>query len=177
MRLQIVYYGNPILRRKCDTISEVNEGIQQLARDMIETTDASNGIGLAAPQVGHPIRLFVCRFYEHQADDHFTISAESYVFINPKITLLDRETEIHDEGCLSMPGFNVPVPRPLKIKVEALDAQGNPFEMELEDFNARVILHENDHLNGVLHIDRTDDTHRKRVEPILRAIKKAHAAS
>lgn len=175
MRLPIIYYGNPLLRKKCDPITEVTPEIQQLARDMIETIDTSNGIGMAAPQVGYAIRLFVCRFYDHIGDDPFVITKESYVFINPKITLLQRESEIHDEGCLSVPGFCVPVPRPLKLVVEALDIEGEPFSMEREGYNARVVLHENDHLNGVLHIDRTDPRTRSKIEPLLQAIKKKHA--
>lgn len=173
-RLSIVYYGDPLLRKKCEPIQEVNEEIRQFAQDMLETMDSSDGIGLAAPQVGKSLRLFVCRFYDLQPDGHFNISAASYVFINPKITLLDRNKEIHDEGCLSMPGFQVPVPRPLKVSIEALDIEGKPFQLEQEGYNARVLLHENDHLNGVLHIDRTDEEHRKKVEPLLRAIKQQH---
>jgi peptide deformylase len=172
MRLQISYYGNPILRKKCALIDEVTPEIQQLAKDMLETTDASAGIGLAAPQIGHAIRLFVCRFYENTTE--FTISEESYVFINPKITLLDRNTETHDEGCLSVPGILVPVARPLKLIVEALDINGQPFQLEREGYNARVVLHENDHLNGVLHIDRTDPATRKKVDPHLHMLKKKY---
>lgn len=174
MRLNLTYYGNPILRKKSETIAAVTPEIEQLAKDMLETMDASNGIGLAAPQIGHSVRLFVCRFYEHVDDDPFVITKESYVFINPKITILQKESEIHEEGCLSIPGVRVDVPRPLKLVVEALDIQGKPFTLEREGFNARVVLHENDHLNGVLHIDRTDPHTRKKVEPYLQAIKKKY---
>src|SRR5690348_12809693 len=107
-RLPVIYYDNPILRKKCAPIETITPEIRQLAQDMLETVDTSDAIGIAAPQVGHSIRLFVCRFYLITEEGQFTITPESYVFINPKITILNRDTEIHDEGCLSLPGFRVP---------------------------------------------------------------------
>jgi len=177
MRLPIIYYGNPLLRKKCEPIEVIGEEIQQLAKDMIETMDASEGVGLAAPQIGKLLRLFVCRFYNFEPDGQSTLSAESYVFINPKITLLNRAREVQDEGCLSLPGLRIPVARPLKVRIEAIDVTGEPIQLEQEGYNARVLLHENDHLNGVLHIDRTDEANRKRIEPLLHAIKKKYKST
>jgi peptide deformylase len=96
------------------------------------------------------------------------------VFINPKILSVSKETEFDDEGCMSLPGLRVAVERPVKIKIEATDLSGETFVEEVEGINARVRLHENDHLNGVLTVDRTTPQEKKRVEGQLRALKKKY---
>lgn len=171
MRLPILIYGDPRLRKRCAPIEKVTEEIQQLARDMIETMDLSNGIGLAASQVGELVRLFVCRSYVEMADGRWTMTAPQ-VYINPKLTDHSKETIEDDEGCISIPRLRGNVVRPCKVTVEALDINGNPFREELEGYNARIRMHENDHINGVLYIDRMSDKDRKAIEPALNKIKK-----
>ncbi len=173
MKLKISYYGDPILRKKAKPIEEVTDELRKLAEDMLVTMDENNGIGLAAPQVGRGIRLFILRNYEELEDGQIRLT-EPQAFINPKITLVGEETQVDTEGCLSIPGIRAEVVRPLKIVVEATDLDGRKFTEEVEGYKARVILHENDHINGVLFIDRLDPKERKALEPDLRAIKKKY---
>ena len=171
MRLPILIYGDPLLRKRCAPIEKVTEEIQQLASDMIETMDAANGIGLAASQVGQMVRLFVCRSYVETADGNWTMT-EPQVYINPKLSGHSKETIEDDEGCLSIPRIRGNVVRPLKVTIEALDIHGNPFREELEGYNARIRMHENDHINGVLFIDRMSEKEKKEIESALHRLKK-----
>ena len=171
MKLPITYYGSPILRKKCIPIEAITDEIRQLARDMIETMDVSNGIGIAAPQVGKSIRLFVLRNYVQLPDGKVGFSDPKY-YINPKLSNISQETVMGEEGCLSIPGIHEEIARPLSLTVEALDLDGKPFTENLQGIDARVVLHENDHINGVLFIDRLDPEAKKRIEPLLREIKK-----
>ena len=171
MKLMICLYGNPILRKKGEKITEITDEIRTLAHEMVETMDAANGIGLAAQQVGKAIRLFVLRRYIDGPDGKWTVS-DPIVYINPKILAVSQETWVADEGCLSIPKIHLPVERPLKIKIESTRLDGSHVIEEVEGMNARVILHENDHINGVLFIDRVEDQHLRDVEDQLRALKK-----
>lgn len=173
MKLTVRLYGDPILRKKGETVHEITDEIRTLVQDMVETMDVDNGIGLAACQVGHAIRLFVLRRYIDMPDGKWTVS-DPIVYINSKILSVSRETWVQDEGCLSIPKLQLPVERPYKIKVESTRLDGTHVVEELEGINARVILHENDHTNGVLHIDRVKDRYLKEVEDKLRAIKKRY---
>jgi peptide deformylase len=171
MRLHICYYNHPVLRKHCAPIVEITDEIRQLAAAMIELMDKSDGIGLAAPQVGHPIRLFVCRNYIFGEDKTWTLS-EPKVYINPKLSSPSDRLLVDTEGCLSFPKLRLEVERPDRIVVEAMDIHGNLFREEVEGYNARVRMHENDHLNGVLFIDRIDANTRKKIDPLLREIKR-----
>jgi len=173
MLLPIYYYGHPVLRSHCEPIAEITDEIRKLAQDMVETMDTGNGIGLAAPQVGKAIRLFVLRNYIEDPEGKTTIS-DPQVFINPKILEYSEELLTDTEGCLSLPGIRLEIMRPAKIKIEATDLSGNIFVEEVLGYNARVRMHENDHINGVLFIDRVDHATRKKIDPILREIKKTH---
>jgi len=173
VKLPLFYYGHPILRKKCEPVEEITPQIRKLVADMIDTIDQINAIGLAAPQVGKSIRLFVLRRYIIMPDGKWTVS-EPYVYINPKILEHSEETWVDDEGCMSIPGIRLPVVRPVRIKIEALDLEGKLVLHELEGLNARVVFHENDHINGVLYIDRVDEKIRKEAEPQLRNIKKKY---
>jgi len=168
------YYGDPILREHSKPVEEITEEIKELAHFMIDYADNNNGIGLSAVQVGVPIRLFVLRDYVVLPDGKWTVSAPK-VFINPKIVWKSKETETDHEGCMSFPGIQVgPIERPVKLRIEATDLDGNPFVEEREEINARVSFHENDHLNGVLHIDRVPPRARKKIEADLQAIKQKY---
>lgn len=138
---------DPLLRKKSKEVKEVNDRIVELAEDMIDTMYESNGVGLAAPQVGILKRVIVV--------DVNMEESEPYVFINPKIIEQSGEQR-GPEGCLSVPGVVGDVTRPQKLKIEALDIDGKKFTLEAEDFFARAICHEMDHLDGVLFIDRED---------------------
>ena len=174
MLLKIYYYGHPILRKRCEPVKEITDEIRKLAQDMIETMDKNDGIGLAAPQVGHSIRMFVLRNYIPSEDGHWTLS-EPKVYINPKLSN-PSECFISDtEGCISLPGLRLHVSRPDKITIEAMDLEGKTFIEELEGYNARVRMHENDHINGVLFIDRIDVNTRNKIDPTLKEIKKKYS--
>lgn len=171
MRLPIYYYGHPVLRKHCAPIEEITDEIRKLAQDMIDTMDQSDGIGLAAPQVGYPLRLFVCRNYIFGEDKNWTLSPPK-VYINPKLSSPSDRLLTDVEGCLSFPKLRLEIDRPDFIVVEAMDIHGQLFREEVEGYNARVRMHENDHINGVLFIDRIDAGRRKEIDPMLREIKK-----
>jgi len=154
MKIPLHYYGDPILRTKSLPISEITEEIKELVKDMIDTMDANHGIGLAAVQVGRPIRLFVSRRLRASSPNNEELSKESYVYINPKIIDQSQEVEKFQEGCLSIPGLRLTVSRPSYVKILSTQLDGTAIIEELYGIDARVIFHENDHLNGVLFIDR-----------------------
>jgi peptide deformylase len=168
-RRDLVLYGTKLLREKCLPVEEINDDIKKLVADMIETMDASRGIGLAAPQIGEKLSIFVLR--DLLADGE-SLSDEVRVYINPKISSPSKQMVSETEGCLSIPGIREEVKRPLSILIEATDLDGNRFKEELSGFNARIRMHENDHLNGVLFIDRLDLRRRKKLDPILKKMEK-----
>ncbi|EGL82607.1 Peptide deformylase [Caldalkalibacillus thermarum TA2.A1] len=139
----IVKYPDPVLREKAVEVKRIDERLHRLLNDMAETMYAAEGVGLAAPQVGISKRVFVVDV----GDENGLLE-----FINPEIIVKEGE-QIGPEGCLSIPGVNGEVRRAQKIKVRAIDRNGETFELEAEDLLARAIQHELDHLNGVLFID------------------------
>lgn len=173
MKLTFCYYGNPILRKKGEPVTEITDEIKELVLAMIDYFDNNNGIGLSAQQVGKTLRLFVLRRYVHLPDGKWTVS-EPHVYINPKILERSKETWVEEEACMSIPKLHLPVERPLRIKVESTKLDGSRIVEELEGINARVVMHENDHINGVLFIDRVEDKYLKPVEAKLREIKKKY---
>jgi len=174
MKLKLAYYGNPILRKKAKPVHEINNEIKELVADMIVAMDEKDGIGLAAPQVSVSIALFITRVPIEKDHDEWD-RGDVRVFINPKILNYSKEEDSFSEGCLSIPKVYGDVFRPLKITVEATDLDGNNFREEFNNLHARVVLHENDHLNGVLFIDRLDTEERKLIDSKLRDIKKKFA--
>ena len=173
MKLTFCYYGNPILRKKGEPIKEITDEIKELAAAMVDYFDNNNGIGMSAQQIGKALRLFVIRRYIHLPDGKWTVS-EPHVYINPKILERSKETCVEEEGCMSIPKLHLPVERPLRIKVESTKLDGSRIVEELEGINARVIMHENDHINGVLYIDRVEEKYLKPVEAKLKAMKKKY---
>ncbi|MEI6386950.1 MAG: peptide deformylase [Spirochaetota bacterium] len=144
--------GDAILRAKAQPIKDVNAEIKALAAAMLESMEHGRGIGLAGPQVDRGIRLFVTRL-----DDD-----EPRVFINPEILLVSEELVDYEEGCLSLPGLYTNVRRAESVKVRAWNERGKSFTLEASGLLARVILHENDHLEGMLFIDRLGEKRRER---------------
>jgi len=148
--LKVSRMGHPVLRQKARPLerSEIKDPrFQKFIDDMIDTMHEYSGVGLAGPQVHEGLRIFVAML--DSGDD-----AEASVIINPVITPADAQLVEGWEGCLSIPDVRGRVPRAHKIVVKALDRQGRTVEIEAEDFPARVIQHEADHLDGVLFLDR-----------------------
>jgi peptide deformylase len=173
MKLPLLYYGNPLLRKKGARIAEINGEIRQIVDDMMETMHGSDGIGLAAPQVGHSLSLFIAMRMKEDEQGEWQ-EGPLQVFINPVIVSYSQEVTTYNEGCLSLPKLYCDVTRPRTVTMTATDLEGKEFTEEFCDFQAHIVLHENDHVNGVLFIDRLDSKSRKALEPELRAIKKKY---
>lgn len=174
MKLPISYYGNPVLRQKAKRIEGIDDEIRQLVADMKDTVEALNGVGLAAPQVGRSVALFITLIPRY-VNDEMVEPGKLRVFINPQIISYSQEIWSCQEGCLSIPQFWDIVDRPLKVTLKATDLDGHTFTEEFIGFDAHVILHENDHLNGVLFVDRLPPKRRKELENFLRETKKKYA--
>ena len=171
MKLPIYLYGHPILREIAKPVTGDFSQLRDLVQDMTETMDAAIGVGLAAPQIGKSIRLFIRRDVIED-DEGGGEMGDVKVYINPKVEILTQKTELCDEGCLSIPKVRGEVARPLHIRVEAHDLDGKHFAEELMGYNARCVQHENDHLNGILYIDRLIKSDKLRLEQHLKAIKR-----
>ncbi len=152
----ILVVGNPVLRQKAKRVSQVDKPIQRLIEDMIETMKKAPGVGLAAPQVGVPLRLAVI-----DVDDKIT------VIVNPEIIKTSGEVEL-DEGCLSVPGYWGRLERAERVSVKALDRNGKELRIrDAEGLFAQALQHEIDHLDGHLYIDRMDTLDKlQRSEPM-----------
>jgi peptide deformylase len=174
MKLSLAYYGDPILRKKGARIQEITPEIRQLVNDMTETLDALRGCGLAAPQIHQSLALFITRIPRYLDDKKTSIPGERRVFINPKIVDYSQEMWSCEEGCLSMPGLRESIARPLKVTIQATDLDNRTFTEEFVGFDAHVIMHENDHINGILFIDRLPAQKKKAIEGQLREIKKKY---
>lgn len=168
--LPLAYYGDPILRRKADPIGEITPDIRKLVDEMIETMDASNGIGLAAPQIHHSIRLFIMRT-PIESEEGKVEWGEVKVLINPTLSDPSQETWKASEGCLSIPGIRAQVERPKEITVEYTDLTGTLVREHFKGWAARVFQHEYDHINGVLFVDRVDEEVRLKLLPELDKLK------
>jgi peptide deformylase len=161
---RIRQYGDSVLRMKAREVETFDDDVERLVERMTQLMHEANGVGLAATQVGVLRRLFV-----------FTDDGEDRVVVNPVITKTSKETEVDDEGCLSLRDVLVPVVRAQKVTIEGVDPKGEAVKLELEPPASRVVQHELDHLDGVLIIDRTDDDSRRaalarlRQQPVLGA--------
>ena len=151
--LPIVTYDDPVLRSETEPIRHNSDELQQLIKDMFDTMYHANGVGLAAPQIGKSIRIFVMDA-EPMTDDEedFDYFGPS-VFINPEIKYLTEETVDREEGCLSIPSVTEMITRKQKIEVSYRDKNFEPQVLQCKSWNARIILHETDHLHGKLFID------------------------
>jgi peptide deformylase len=152
--LKVAHMGHPVLRaraRAVDPAEVRGPAFQSLIDDMMQTMVEYEGIGLAAPQVHEGVRLFVAGIESEGSD------LRVLPFVNPVVTPVGDETVDGWEGCLSIPEIRGRVPRLRKVVVSALDRRGQPFELSLEGYPARVVQHETDHLDGVLFLDRMTD--------------------
>jgi peptide deformylase len=158
---KICLYGDPVLRKHCEEVKLFDDEFKQLIRDMIDTTlQSRTGVAIAAPQIGVPLRVFVFCLWDNDAKGN-PVYERPKVYANPKILSHSDEEVFYDEGCLSIPGIRAEVKRPRTILIEAQNENGTVFQEELTDFPARAFLHENDHLNGVLFLDRLPPPVRK----------------
>jgi peptide deformylase len=151
--LQIMTLGNPLLTKHSGVVPDIDGDVKKLAEDMLSTLADARGIGLAAVQVGELVRVFVTRVPKDG----------SRVFINPDILETSIEQVDFEEGCLSIPGVNADVTRPVSVRIQAWNERGRPFAMTAEGLLARVIQHEFDHLNGILFIDRVNPKKKNRL--------------
>jgi peptide deformylase len=143
----IVKFGDPVLQSRAADVTTVDDPVQKLIDDMIETMYAAPGIGLAAPQIGVPLRIFVVDLSLGRNPD------DLIVMVNPDF--VEREgMQLEEEGCLSVPGFDATVMRPARVVVRGLDRHGTSRTVEGTDLRARAFQHEMDHLDGMLFVDR-----------------------
>jgi peptide deformylase len=166
-RLDLIKYPDPRLRKKCAEVKEFDDWLGKVARRMFEIMYAAKGIGLAAPQVGLNIRMFVCNPTAKPSDQ------DEWVFVNPVLSDLSGAVE-GEEGCLSLPAVYGPVLRAQKCRIHAYDVSGTPIDRQGEFLPARIWQHETDHLDGVLHIDRFGDATRLAVRRLLRELEEAY---
>ena len=152
MRLPVYLYGHPVLRKECEPVSLDRPDLAETIEAMFATMYASEGVGLAGPQVGLPLRLAVIDA-DPVADTFPECAGRKFTLINPKITVLDGPTVTRAEGCLSLPGLSENVPRVEHILLEWTDLDGTPRSEEISGFLARIVQHECDHLDGTLYID------------------------
>ena len=172
MKLPLVYYGNPILRKKAEPVTQFDEELFELIKNMKETVLSLRGFGLSAPQVGISKAIFITSI---SVDEQDIAPIEKHtVYINPRIDSVSDEAWFEEEGCLSIPKIYLPIERPLHITITAQDEHGQWRTETVHDWKAKVILHENDHLNGVLFVDRATRKDRKRIEKNLKMIEKQY---
>lgn len=147
----VVAYGDPVLKKLAVEVEKFDKTLSDLIEDMYETMYDAHGVGLAAPQIGKSLRLFVA---DASPFDDPEVKDFKKAFVNPTILEYSEETEGFEEGCLSIPGIRREVKRPSKIRLRYFDAKGNMFEEWFGGLKARIIQHEYDHIEGVLFIDR-----------------------
>ena len=167
----MAYYGDPVLRRKADNVKEGSIDLKKLVDEMVATMDACDGIGLAAPQVHHSIRLFMIRTPNEKSQDEVEFG-EVKVFINAEILSFGEEKWITEEGCLSIPGIRASVSRPKVIRMRYNDLDGTLHEEEFSGWKARVIQHEYDHIEGILFTDRLEGKEAVEVKTALTILAK-----
>lgn len=172
MILPIYTYGQPVLRREAEEIDSTYPDLDKLISDMYETLDKSEGIGLAAPQVGLSIRLVVINL-NPLAEEMPEYKGYVHTFINPYIEEVDdTETETMEEGCLSIPGIHESVKRPTRVHVTYLDENFQPHDEWVDGYLARVMQHEFDHLDGIVFTDHLRGLRKQLTHSKLQAIAK-----
>lgn len=165
--LPIRIMGDPVLHSPASPVDEITDDIRALVADMFETMDTAPGVGLAAPQVGVPLRIYT---YTYVDDDDQPWRG---VLINPELWMTPLEPgapdpDLEAEGCLSFPGERFALRRSERVRVTGLDLDGQTVEIEVDGWRARIMQHEFDHLDGILYVDRLDDGDWKTVQKIAR---------
>lgn len=183
MALEIVHYGDPILRKKGKAVTVFDAALARLADDMVAAMHDAAGIGLAAQQVGLALQLCVIDLRETEAKFTWRLDGTMppldlimpMALINPVVTLVPEPADTYEEGCLSFPGIRGDIVRPDAISVRFQDTRGTPHEMTCNGLLSRCVQHEVDHLNGVLFIDRMDKKVLAVLDEPLRELKKSVA--
>ncbi len=184
MRLRVTQYGEPILREVGQPVTDFDAELRQLAQDMVETMYAEEGIGLAAQQIGRALRLCVVDVRPPEGAEtpfHYRIDGKSppldlvmpLTLCNPKVSIIDDREDVYEEGCLSFPDVRGRVVRPIGVRCAYQDVEGNRHVIEADGLLGRCILHEVDHLNGELFIDRMDKRDLKKNETRIKKLKRA----
>ena len=166
---KIIIHPDPRLKKVCEQIDGISPEMRKLATDMLETMYDAPGIGLAGPQVGVLERIFVMDVAGKEA------APEPRVLINPRITWASEEVNVHEEGCLSIPGIYEDVTRPAKVRMQFKDIDGNDLEEEFEDIAATCAQHELDHLDGTLFLDYLSGIKRRMITAKMKKLKKERA--
>jgi peptide deformylase len=163
--LPIRITGDPVLHQRAQEVAEITDQTRKLIADMFETMDAAPGVGLAAPQVGVSLRIFTYDFeYEEQR--------LRGVAINPALELFETSAEelspeTESEGCLSVPTERYPLRRASRVKLSALDVEGNSFSLEVQGWMARIFQHEFDHLEGILYVNRLVEPYAEQAQAVI----------
>ncbi|MGC6424043.1 MAG: peptide deformylase [Lentimonas sp.] len=184
MILRVTQYGEPILRKVGEPIAEFDETIAQLANDMVDTMYDQDGIGLAAQQIDQALQICVVDVRPPEGVGvPFEYSLDGkrppldlimpMAILNPKVTIVDETEDVYEEGCLSFPGVNGKVTRPIGVRCEFQDTEGTPHVLEANGLLGRCVLHEVDHLNGKLFTDRMDKRDLKKNESKIKKLKRA----
>ena len=176
-KLEIKIYDDPVLREKAKPIERIEERHRQLARDMAETMYDSRGIGLAANQVGVTERMIVVDVTWSERDGKKAQAFNPTAMINPEVIEEGTRDEVSSEGCLSLPELEGDVWRPTRIRYRYQDLEGNVVEREATDLLARCIMHEIDHLDGILFIDRMSPEKRQKLAGKLTKLRQSRQAS
>ena len=162
----ILIYGDPVLHQLASEVTVFDQQLEQLVQDLFDTMDKAPGVGLAAPQIGVSLRVFV---YSYPDDDD---NPRRGVVINPTLTHSPIEAgpadeELESEGCLSFPGERFALKRGESVIVEAVDLENKPVRIEAEGWFARVFQHEFDHLNGIIYVDKLEFESRKEAFEVM----------
>jgi peptide deformylase len=184
MLLRVTQYGEPILRKVGEPITEFDEALAQLADDMVDTMYEEDGIGLAAQQIGEALQFFVMDVRPPEGEKPaFDYSYDGkqppldlimpMALANPKVSIIDQSEDVYEEGCLSFPDVRGKVTRPIGVRCAFQDTEGNPHILEATGLLGRCILHETDHLNGELFIDKMNKRDLQRMAPRIKKIKRA----
>jgi len=184
MRLRVTQYGEPILREVGAPVTEFDGELKRLAADMYETMHAEEGIGLAAQQIGRALQLCVVDVRPPEgAEPPFNYRLDGktppldlimpLALANPKVSIIDERDEVYEEGCLSFPDVRGKVTRPIGVRCAYRDVDGNPHVIEADGLLGRCILHEVDHLNGELFIDKMDKRDLMKNEARIKKLKRA----
>jgi peptide deformylase len=186
MLLNVVKYGDPVLRQRGADITAFDKALAAYARDMLETMVENDGIGLASQQVGQARRIFVADLLSRTTEaEKITLDGKlvpaallmPLIVVNPEVDYLPGKKDVVEEGCLSFPEIRGGVTRPWAVRLRYQDLQGKAHVLETAGLLARVIQHEFDHVEGVLFIDRMDPKHVEELEPELKKLKKQTKAA
>ena len=170
----LCYYGAPVLRKKCKQVTEITPFIEGVIKEMKQAVKEHNGAGLAAPQIGYDLRIFVNVFSKETDEDGNPLSLQDpEVYINPSIVNFSKKNFSAPEGCLSIPGISCEIERPDRIDIEYTSIDGKKkISKNEKGWRSKCFQHEIDHLDGILFIDRLPEKELKKIEPLLVSIKK-----